>query len=652
MAAGSLGERIAAFGAWRRELSEAIRRYGQWLGDSGLSEPALQARIERLIERLRENRISIAFVAEFSRGKSELINAIFFSEYGQRVLPTSAGRTTMCPTELMYDPGWPASVRLLPIETRADDATLADLRGQRAAWHEIPVTPGDANSVSQAFAAVRETRQVPTDLAIALGLYDPDDIDSPIQPDALGEVEIPKWRHAIANIPDPLLEMGLVVIDTPGLNAIGNEPELTLNLIPSADAVLFVLAADAGVSRSDIEVWRENISPSHKSGRFVVLNKIDGLWDELRDDVQIEIEIAEQVASVARTLDVPHERIFPVSAQKGLVAKIQGDRQLLRKSRLSDLERALSHDLIPQQQTLVREHVSRDFDELAGVVSSVVGARRRGVVEQLFELNGLRGKNRNVVDHMAARIKTERADFEKSLRHLQALRTVFARHSQSIYTTIGVENLKRHVRLAREVMRSSNFSSGLREGMSALTAASRSDFRTVSSLIDEITTMMTAMYRTFNAEHGLALGSPMMFSTRRYVAELESVETLYRRQFGPLTLVTTEKWALMRRFFESVAARIKEIYDMANREIEAWLRSVMAPIEGQVREHQSQLRRRLDSVRRVLDASQSLDSRIAEIDDSRNQAEQQMAIAGELAGQVRGVLDRTLAAATMAFEPA
>ena len=652
MAAGNLGERIAAFGAWRRELADAVRRYGQWLNDSGLAEPAMQARIERLLERLREDRISIAFVAEFSRGKSELINSIFFAEYGQRVLPSSAGRTTMCPTELMYDPALPASVRLLPIETRTGDASVAELRARRDAWHEIPVVPGDVDSVTSAFAAVRDTLRVPVEEAVALGLFDADDDDSPIKPDAMGEVEIPRWRHAIANIPDPLLEMGLVVIDTPGLNAIGNEPELTLNLIPSADAVLFVLAADAGVTRTDIEVWRENISPSHKSGRFVVLNKIDGLWDELRDEVQIELEIAEQVASVSRTLDVPPERIFPVSAQKGLVAKIKGDRALLRRSRLGDLERALSHDLIPQQQTLVREHVRRDFDELAGVVSSVVSARRRGVVEQLFELNGLRGKNRNVVDHMAARIKTERAEFEKSLRHLQALRSVFARHSQSIYTAIGVDSLKRHVRVAREVMRASNFSSGLREGMSSLTAASRGDFQEVARLVDEITTLMTAMYRTFNAEHGLSLGSPMVFTVRRYVSELERVETLYRRQFGALTLVTTEKWALMRRFFESVAARIKEIYDMANREIEAWLRSVMAPIEGQVREHQSQLRRRLDSVRRVLDASQSLDSRIAEIDDSRTQVEQQLAISGELSDQVRSVLETTLVPTTTELEPA
>jgi GTPase Era involved in 16S rRNA processing len=94
-------------------------------------------------------------------------------------------------------------------------------------------------------------------------------------------VEISHWRHAIINFPHPLLKQGLVILDTPGLNAIGTEPELTLNLIPNAHAVLFILAADTGVT-SDIEVWRNHIGAG--AGRLVVLNKIDSMWDELRSE--------------------------------------------------------------------------------------------------------------------------------------------------------------------------------------------------------------------------------------------------------------------------------------------------------------------------------------------------------------------------------
>ncbi|MCD6734270.1 MAG: dynamin family protein [Burkholderiaceae bacterium] len=637
---GAFGERIAEYGNWRRELTGSVQRYGRWLEDAGLSDAASQARVERIVERLAKERISIAFVAEFSRGKSELINAIFFADRGQRILPSAAGRTTMCPTELMYDGSRPSSLRLLPIETRLRDVTVSELREHDSEWREIPIDPADPAGLAGALASVRETLSVDAAQAVLLGMYDEDDPGSAARPDARGRIEVPRWRHAIVNYPHPLLELGLVVIDTPGLNAIGAEPELTLKLIPGADAVLFVLAADAGVTRSDIEVWRDHISASHKSGRFVVLNKIDGLWDGLKDDVQLQLEIAQQVGSVAHALDLPNDRIYPVSAQKALVARVNRDPLLLKRSRMSDLEYALGRELVPQQREIAREHVSREFEALHAQVCATLGARRRAAVEQLFELGGLRGKNRGVMDHMAARIRRERDEFDRSLRQLQGLRAVLARHSQTLGETVGGESLKRHLRHAREAMRSSSFSIGLRSGMNALLGAVRDDFERASQVVDEVATLMSAMYRSFSAEHGLSLGNPALYSTRRFHAELDRIDQLQRRQFGAVTLATTSQQALMRRFFESVAVRLRELEEIADREIQAWLRTVMSPIETQVREHQAQLKRRLDAVRRVLEASDSLESRIEEIERQRADVEQRIALAGEFALQVREMLGR------------
>ncbi len=637
----TFGERIAEYGAWRRALSGAVQRYGDWLDDAGLSDAASRARIERIVERLAKERISIAFVAEFSRGKSELINAIFFADRGQRILPSAAGRTTMCPTELMYDRSRPSSLRLLPIETRLRDLTVSELREQDPEWREIPIDPEDPAGLAAALASVRETVAVDAAQAALLGLHDENDPDSAARPDAQGRVEVPRWRHAIVNYPHPLLELGLVVIDTPGLNAIGAEPELTLKLIPGADAVLFVLAADAGVTRSDIEVWREHISASHKSGRFVVLNKIDGLWDGLKDEVQLQIEIARQVGSVAHTLGLPNDRIYPVSAQKALVARVNRDPLLLKRSRMSDLEYALGRELVPQQRAIAREHASREFEALHAQVGATLGARRRAAIEQLFELGGLRGKNRGVMDHMAARIRRERDEFDRSLRQLQGLRAVLARHSQTLGEAVGGESLRRHVRQAREALRSSSFSTGLRSGMNALIGAVRADFERASQLVDEVATLMSAMYRSFSAEHGLSLGNPALYSMRRFHAELDRIDQLQRRQFGAITLATTSQQVLMRRFFESVASRLRELEEIADREIQAWLRTVMSPIETQVREHQAQLRQRLDAVRRVLEANDSLESRIHEIERQRAEVEQRIALAAEFALQVRELLAET-----------
>jgi len=634
---GAIGEQIAAYGGWRGELADAIRRYGLWLDDVGLADEVARARIDAMLARLADERVTVAFVAEFSRGKSELINAIFFPDHGQRVVPSSAGRTTMCPTELRWDADRPPSVRLLPVETRIDDTPLAELRQHPEAWTEILLPQGDPGRLRQAFSAVQEVERVPLDRARQLGFVEEGD-DGFLQPDAEGLVQVPRWRHAIVNWPHPLLEMGLVIIDTPGLNAIGAEPELTLSMIPRADAVLFVLAADTGVTRSDIEVWRRHVSPVQRSGRIAVLNKIDGLWDELKDEASVEAEIERQVANVAATLELPAGMVFPVSAQKGLVARVQGDRELLERSRLPALERALADELVPRQRELLVEHVRREFDELSRVAGSVLAARRRNLVEQLFELNALRGKNREVMSHMATRIRREREDFEQGLRHLQGLRSVFARHSRTIFSTIGADALRQHVREAREEMRRSNFSTGLRAGMDSLISAVRADFGETARLADEVGTLMSAMYKSFASQHGLSLGSPILFSMKRYFAELDRIEELQRRHFGAASLVTTEKWALMRRFFESVASRIKALYEKLNRDIQAWLRAVMAPIEGQIREHQEQLKRRLDAVRRVIDANGSLDERIEVLERMRAEVEQRTAVADELVGQIRATL--------------
>jgi hypothetical protein len=82
-------------------------------------------------------------------------------------------------------------------------------------------------------------------------------------------------------------------------------------------------------------------------------------------------------------------------------------------------------------------------------------------------------------------------------------------------------------------------------------------------------------------------------------------------------MVSKAKFALMKRFFETIASRAKHVYDIANRDVESWLKAVMAPLETQVREHHLQLRRRLESIRRIHQASDELEDRIAELEQAR-----------------------------------
>lgn len=517
----------------------------------------------------------------------------------------------MCPTELGWDEQTEPVIALLPIQTRLQDTPVAELRADISLWNVIGFDPTDVDSLKDAFNSVRETCSVSQQEATALGFGGDDQEQLAVRADGL--VEIPKWRHALVNLPHPLLEAGLTIIDTPGLNAIGSEPELTLNTIPNADAVLFLLAADAGVTRSDIDVWREHICPTQTSGRFVVLNKIDGLWDELKNESQINDEIDSQVRSVAMTLGLNADRVLPVSAQKGLVARALNDNNLLNRSRLTELEDKLSNELIPQRRKLLREHVGREFADLAEGINGVLSARQKNCEVQLDELAGLRGKNRHVMVQMGEKIRQEREQFDASLRQLLALRSVFARHSSALYSVSGVDRLRRHARESRDIMYKTQLSMGLRDGMGHFFAKVHEDLNEADGIVGEIRSLMNAMYLSFASEHGLNLGSPLLYSLDTFRTEIARIESVHERQFGMTSLITTEKYAVMRRFFESVAVAVREAYRAAGVDIETWLRSVMTPIEKQIAEHQSQLKRRTESVRRVLDANDNLEERIAEI---------------------------------------
>ncbi len=217
-----------AYADWRRRLGLAIVSLRDWLDDQGLADAQVESRFTQVMERLAQDRLVVAFVAEFSRGKSELINAIFFADFGQRLLPSSAGRTTMCPTELLHDPTSPPSIRLLPIETRAQGAGVVEFRSYPDEWVTFEFDLSSPERIGAALAHVSEVKEVAVDEARRLGFVD----DESAPATDAERVEIPCWRHAIINFPHPLLQQGLVILDTPGLNAIGAR----------SDAVVFVQA--------------------------------------------------------------------------------------------------------------------------------------------------------------------------------------------------------------------------------------------------------------------------------------------------------------------------------------------------------------------------------------------------------------------------
>ena len=626
MSDSSLVHGFHAYSAWRAALGEHVGTCRRWLSDNDLNDAQTELRLQQLLGRLADDRLVVVFVADASCGKSELINAIFFADYGGRLLPASAGRSTMCTTELLYDPTKPPRIELLPFQTRARHASGFEFKRFPEEWNVLPLDMNSAEAMRGAFARVRETMHIPAVEALRYGVLEAPADRSEATPTPERTVEVPRWRHAVINFPHPLLAQGLVILDTPGLRGVAAEPGPALSTLPHAHLVLLVLAADAGITGSALALWRERMGQASGRSCLAVLNKIDALWEDFGHEVQVAAAIAERLGDCSRALGLEPSRLFAVSAQKGLLAKINGDGTLLARSGLPRLEHALAAELIQVRHGTVGAYARAEIRSITAATRLRLEARRRSVLEQLQELEYLRGKNRVMIQLMMGKLRAEKGNLERELSSYQALRSVCSAHSNRLFTHLGMDALSENRRLAQEEMHRSVFSTGVRSAMIAFFHNVRGGLERSSEQVAEISALMTAMYRKFSDEHGLRLGSPAPFSMLKYLKEIDRLEATYERRFNTLVaMLTNQKRSLMQKFFETLASRVKRCYEYANREADQWLQALLAPMETQVEEHQTQFMRRLESIKRIHRAIQTLEDRMEELlaveDDIRAQIE-------------------------------
>jgi len=626
MSDSDLRKQVQAYGEWKFELIRTLNNYQDWLISNNMASKSGKRTIRESIAALNSDRLTVAFVAEFSRGKTELINAIFFAKYGRRLLPSTAGRTTMCPTEIFYDNGADKSyVRLLPIESRLQDTTLHELKQETGQWVHYPLDLGSAEQIEDTLREVVKTRRVSLREAVRLGLYNPELHPHLENPPAF--VEIPRWRHALISFPHPLLQDGLTILDTPGLNALGSEPELTLNMLPASQAVLFVLAADTGVTRTDLDMWQHHIKGfqnSRKRGLVVVLNKIDTMWDDLSSAEHIERAIGGQCRSTARILGIDEKSIFPISAQKGLLAKVRKNDELLSRSNLSQLEEYLANNILNSRHEIIQDTITHEVSDMIETSYGMVSSKLAGITAQLDELRQISGKSQDVIDDMMQKTRDEQALYLQNIQSFQASRKVLKDHAMTLREALDMDKLEEKIKKTRHSMSDNWTTLGLKTNMQHLFDDMRSEMQVVTKESEQIRKLIRSIYQRFHKEHGFTAAQPKTFSIMRHRMDLDLLAQeaeIFRN--SPVTAMT-EKHFVVKRFFVAMVSKARDIFFQARQEINAWIKICLEPLVFEIHNHHDNIEHHLQDLKKISHSRDTLKSRIVELE------EQHMNIAQDL----------------------
>lgn len=609
---------LRSYDLWKQQAASSIHAYQAWLDNAGLSDTDIEMMLIKNLRLLEQNNITVAFAAEFSRGKTELINALFFSSTGVRLLPSSPGRTTMCPTELFYDAKEAPYLRLLDIKTRLSDKPIESFKKDPKKWTHIELNCDSPEQMQEAFQELLKTKLVGSDIAKQLGL--------PGKPNE-EEVEVPCWRHAMISFPHPLLESGLTVLDTPGLNALGSEPELTLSMLPSAQAMFFVLAADTGVTQSDMEMWQHHIhayKSKHPNGLAVVLNKIDTLQDDLMTDKEVDALINEQTKETAKLLELDERSIFPLSAKQALVGKVKDDQKMVAGSRLESLETFLSERVMSSQRDILQSRViDETLDRIDGS-KNIIENRLHNAVKQHGELTSIHSKSEETVEELIDKTRAEQQIYNKNLTHLKTSRHLFNTQVQELLQCISPSRVKGTIEAGCEKMLSSWTSVGIRDAMKATFADLNTILNETISTTHASVQLLDSIYKRFKDDHGFKTEQGQSFKISGYRQELEILLEEGIEFSNSPAAALTEQNALAKRFVDMVGANAAQIFKKAYDDVKKWQTSAISPLIAEVREQKDIMENRLGNLRSVSEGKEQLEIKIQEIKALESGAQSQL----------------------------
>jgi GTPase SAR1 family protein len=266
------------------------------------------ARLRNNAQALKDGIFRLLVLGDMKRGKSTALNAIL----GEDILPSEVTPCTAILTTLRY--------------------------GKQSS---VTVHFDDGKQQKMSFKDFKRNYTIPYDVAK----------DAQAFPDV---------SHAIIEYPLPLLEKGVEIIDSPGLNDTEQRNDMSLGYIRNSHAILFVLNAVQQLTSGE-ERYFDTYMRGNGLTIFFLLNRWDAIRSQLhRPDNATVAQEEERVRRYFHTnlqpivsdekptlngADLYSQRVFEVSALNALHARLGGDDYGWQASGFAAFTKALTHFL-------------------------------------------------------------------------------------------------------------------------------------------------------------------------------------------------------------------------------------------------------------------------------------------------------------------
>lgn len=618
-----LEQRIAQFTDWRVKLVAAIDEFRVWQDTYGQADIEQTLRIYDLVEGLRNDRIRLAFLGESAEDKIGLINALLFSDLPGGLLPLGPGSEYLCATEIFHDPSESPFVRVLPMETRKRQDSIASLRRSPIEWITMRLNPDSPESIAEAMRSLIESRTVGIDEAKSLNLTNVERSGD--------AVSIPAWRYALINMPHPMLKSGLIVLYGPSLQMMSAEPEIALRMGSSAQSLLMVLGSELTPAARD--VWKQ-YAQSSQAHKFVALDTGAGA----------NLSVVERVS---QSLEIPVANVFPIAIKQAVAERLARQAKPEHAAGIERLEYMHAEKLVPERQALLLSSVAKEIGPLVQSARQAVAARFIATIKEIQDLTSTSGKNRSVAQDMLARLETERKTYQKSVAAFNVTYSDLMAKGQELLATLHDDRIEEILSHDKEFIQGAWTTAGMWKSMQGLFSYFSQQVEKILNYAVKLKEAVDGVYQSFHENFGLAKLSPPALTLEKHLEAMQSMEENARGFCHDPINIATYKDFMVKKFYDGLVEEARQQFELTRLDTEHWLRGALGPLNRQIMEQQNLMLKRVENLRNLKDDMTSVQARLKQLDLQRASLKKQ----GEQLDHLRADLALSTAAPPAAKAP-
>lgn len=222
--------------------------------------------------------------------------------------------------------------------------------------------------------------------------------------------------------PLPLLENGVELIDSPGLNEHETRTKVTMEYLSKTDAVLFLMSCLGACAKTEMDFIEHNLKRSGFDDVFYLFNRFDQVAPKERERVR-----RFGLDKLHNETSFGENGIFFISAYEALTGKLNGNTGQFQQSGMEQFEKVLAGFLVNQRgkikltqpskelKRMIAEALFKTLPQLKSMLSSSLHEIEQRYGEVRPRLQNLEVKKRQMEDRISLSIERMMPDIRRAI---------------------------------------------------------------------------------------------------------------------------------------------------------------------------------------------------------------------------------------------